>query len=207
MAPPPQSGDAHASDPAVGGIARVRIGGSILSSGKILAQRCYPAFDMAWRSIRSRSFAQRSREISAAGSGTECGCQRRRIEGQRRLRSPPSAPITPVANHRGCDAQLPCDLRQRPTAARQQGNRIAQLTTTLAGWTPSRSPRSLARCPPIRGDSAAGRTCNKFRQCSRNGSRLPRVRSIKLRITKSEVRLSCASQSRRCGDEQHYISG
>src|SRR5437588_4865500 len=45
-----KSGDAHASDPAVGGIARVRIGESILSCGKILAQRCYPAFDMAWRS-------------------------------------------------------------------------------------------------------------------------------------------------------------
>jgi hypothetical protein len=183
-----KSGDAHASDPAVGGIARVRIRGSILSCGKILAQRWYPAFDMAWRSIRSRSFSQRSREISAAGSGTECGGRRWCIEGQRRLRSPPSAPITPVAKNRGCDAQPPCDLRQRPTAARQQGNRIAQLTTTLARRTPSRSPRSLARCPPIRGDSAAGRACNKFRQCSRNGSRLPRLRSIKLPMVESEVR-------------------
>ena len=55
---------------------------------------------------------------------------------QRRPRIPSSAPITPVAKHRGCDAQLPCDLRQRPTAARQQGNRlplelIRKLTTAL----------------------------------------------------------------------------
>src|SRR5438270_9883049 len=68
-----KSGDAHASDPAVGGIARVRIRGSILSCGKILAQRWYPIFDMAWLSIRSRSFSQRSREISAAGPGRNAG--------------------------------------------------------------------------------------------------------------------------------------
>jgi len=49
----------------------------------------------------------------------------------------PSAPITPVAKGRGCDAQLPCDLRQRPTAARQQGNRLPQLTWRLSPSSPS----------------------------------------------------------------------
>src|ERR1700732_5098559 len=82
--------------------------------------------------------------------------RRRRIGAQRRPPFPPSAPITPVAKHRGCDAQLPCDLRQRPTAARQLGNRlplelIRKLTTALAHSTPFRSPRSLAKGPPIRG--------------------------------------------------------
>src|SRR6202047_5586659 len=82
--------------------------------------------------------------------------RRRRIGAQRRPPFPPSAPITPVAKHRGCDAQLPCDLRQRPTAARQQGNRlplelIRKLTTALAHSTPFRSPRRLAKGPPIRG--------------------------------------------------------
>src|ERR1700730_6794087 len=69
-----------------------------------------------------------------------------------------SAAITPVAKHRGCDAQLPCDLRQRPTAARQQGNRlplelIRKLTTALAHWTPSRSPRSLAKVSTNSGEA------------------------------------------------------
>src|SRR5258708_7158201 len=76
--------------------------------------------------------------------------RRRRIGAQRRPRIPPSAPITPVAKHRGCDAQLPCDLRQRPTAARQQGNRlplelIRKLTTALAHWTPFPLPSELSK--------------------------------------------------------------
>src|ERR1700730_14736622 len=82
--------------------------------------------------------------------------QGRRCAPIRPPRISPSAPITPVAKHRGCDAQLPCDLRPRPTAAPQQGNRlplelIRKLTTALAHSTPFRSPRSLAKGPPIRG--------------------------------------------------------
>ena len=42
-----KSGDAHPSDPAVGGIAPVRLNAFILRCRKIVAQRCYPAFDMA----------------------------------------------------------------------------------------------------------------------------------------------------------------
>jgi hypothetical protein len=48
------------------------------------------------------------------------------------------------------DAQLPCDLRQRPTAAHQQRHRfpleiIRKLTTSLRHSTPFRSLRSLAK--------------------------------------------------------------
>src|SRR3979490_2989529 len=83
------------------------------------------------------------------------------VGAHRRPRFPPSAPITPVAKHRGCDAQLSCDLRQRPTAARQQGNRlplelIRKLTTALAHWTPFRSPWSLAKVSTNSGEAQFG---------------------------------------------------
>src|SRR3984893_983985 len=84
--------------------------------------------------------------------------QGRRCAPIRPPRISPSAPITPVAKHRGCDAQLPCDLRQRPTAARQQGNRlplelIRKLTTALAHSTPFRSPQSLAKVSTNSGEA------------------------------------------------------
>ena len=41
---------------------------------------------------------------------------------QRQLRMPSSAP--PIAQHRGCDPELRCDLVQRPPAARQQRHRF-----------------------------------------------------------------------------------
>src|SRR6201981_3407368 len=75
---------------------------------------------------------------------------RRRYRAQRRPRIPPSASIAPVAQHRGGNAQLACDLAQRPTAAHQQGYRfllelIRKMTPSLAHSTPFRSRRSLAK--------------------------------------------------------------
>src|SRR5215475_13276422 len=68
----------------------------------------------------------------------------------RRPRIPPFAPIAPVAQHRGGDAQLADDLQQRPTTARQQRNGfslelIGELTPSLTHSTPFRSRRSLAK--------------------------------------------------------------
>src|SRR5216683_1872187 len=76
--------------------------------------------------------------------------RRRRVGAQRRPRIPPSIPTAPIAKHRRRDAQFPCDLRQRPTAARQQGyclplELIGKLTTSLAHSTPSRSSSELSK--------------------------------------------------------------
>src|SRR5438270_2010993 len=75
---------------------------------------------------------------------------RRRYRAQRRPRIPPSASIAPVAQHRGGNAQLACNLAQWPTAAHQQGYRfllelIRKMTPSLAHSTPFRSRRSLAK--------------------------------------------------------------
>src|SRR5258708_37844526 len=72
---------------------------------------------------------------------------RRRDRAQPRPCIPPSASIAPVAQHRGGNAQLACDLAQRPTAAHQQGYRfllelIRKMTPSLAHSTPFRSRRS-----------------------------------------------------------------
>src|SRR3977135_2258411 len=63
-----------------------------------------------------------------------------------------------VVKLRERDAQLACDQRQRPTAARQQGNRlpfelIRKLMTALAHSTPFRSPRSLAKVSTNSGEA------------------------------------------------------
>src|SRR5260370_7822036 len=76
--------------------------------------------------------------------------RRRRVGAQRRPRIPPSIPTAPIAKHRRRDAQFPCDLRQRPTAARQQGyclplELIGKLTMSLAHSTPSRSSSELSK--------------------------------------------------------------
>src|SRR5262245_51895586 len=75
---------------------------------------------------------------------------RRRYRAPRRPRIPPSAAIAPVAQHRGGNAQLACELAQRPTAAHQQSHRfplelIRKMTPFLAHSTPFRSRRSLAK--------------------------------------------------------------
>src|SRR3954471_14268801 len=74
---------------------------------------------------------------------------------------PSYAAIAPIAQHRGRDPQLACDLDQRPTAARQQGDRlhlelIRKMTPFLAHSTPSRSPRSLAKVSTNSGEAHAG---------------------------------------------------
>src|SRR4051794_36753039 len=71
---------------------------------------------------------------------------------------PSYAAIAPIAQHRGREPQLACDLDQRPTAARQQGNRlrlelIRKMTPFLAHSTPSRSPRSLAKVSTNSGEA------------------------------------------------------
>src|ERR1044071_7975885 len=67
-----------------------------------------------------------------------------------RLRLPPLTTVAPVTQHRGRDPQLVGNLQQRPTAARQQRDRlrlelIRKLTSFLTHSTPSRSSRSLAK--------------------------------------------------------------
>src|SRR4051795_10701387 len=71
---------------------------------------------------------------------------------------PSYAAIAPIAQHRGREPQLACDLDQRPTAARQQGDRlhlelIRKMTPFLAHLTPSRSPRSLAKVSTNSGEA------------------------------------------------------
>src|SRR3954470_12611924 len=71
---------------------------------------------------------------------------------------PSYAAMAPIAQHRGGDAKLACDLDQRPTAARQQGDRlhlelIRKMTPFLAHSTPSRSPRSLAKVSTNSGEA------------------------------------------------------
>src|SRR4051812_40737611 len=83
---------------------------------------------------------------------------RRRYWAPRRPRIPPSASFAPVAQHRGGDTQLACDLDQRPAAAHQQGDRlslelIGELTPALAHSTPFRSRWSLAKVSTISGES------------------------------------------------------
>src|SRR6478736_6731022 len=72
------------------------------------------------------------------------------------------AAIAPIAQHRGREPQLACDLDQRPTAARQQGNRlrlelIRKMTPFLAHSTPSRSRRSLAKVSTNSGETQCER--------------------------------------------------
>src|SRR3954470_22600712 len=71
---------------------------------------------------------------------------------------PSYAAIAPIAQHRGREPQLACDLDQRPTAARQQGDRlrlelIRKMTPFLAHSTPSRSRRSLAKVSTTSGEA------------------------------------------------------
>jgi hypothetical protein len=58
------------------------------------------------RSIRSRSFSRRSREISAAGSGTECGAD----AGIGRSADPPSRPPLPLRQLRSIEGEMPSSL-------------------------------------------------------------------------------------------------
>src|ERR1700737_593661 len=80
-----------------------------------------------------------------------------------RPRIPPSASIAPVAQHRGGNAQLACDLAQRPTTAHQQGYRfllelIGKMTPSLAHSTPFRARRSLAKVSSNSGEPQALRS-------------------------------------------------
>src|SRR3954464_2646840 len=75
---------------------------------------------------------------------------------------PSCAAMAPIAQHRGGDAQLASDLDQRPTAARQQGNRlplelIRKMTPFLAHSTPFRSRRSLAKVSTNAGEAQCAR--------------------------------------------------
>src|SRR3954454_4115346 len=79
-----------------------------------------------------------------------------RVRGWRRRTC--CAAIARIAQHRGGDAQLASDLDQRPTAARQQGNRlplelIRKMTPFLAHSTPFRSRRSLAKVSTNAGEA------------------------------------------------------
>jgi hypothetical protein len=120
---------------------------------KLLADGAGHTFFRMLRSIRIRSFSRRRREISAAVSRTQC----RRIKAQRRSQIPPSTP--PIAQHRRRDAQLPRDLRRRPTAAHQQRHRfpleiICKSATSLHHSTPLRSLRRLAKVSTNAGEAS-----------------------------------------------------
>ena len=111
------------------------------------------------RSMRSRSFSRRSREISAAGSGTE-GAAEAAIGCGADPACPPMLRLRQLRSIEGEMPQLACDLDQRPTAARQQGNRlrlelIRKMTPFLAHSTPSRSRRSLAKVSTNSGEAQA----------------------------------------------------
>src|SRR4051794_26556804 len=111
---------------------------------------------------------------------------------QRRLRFLPAAASTPVAQHRGGDAQLPGDLHQRPAAARQQGNRlrlelIRKMTPFLAHSTPSRSSRSLPKVSTNSGEAQAGFGTSWF---------MGLWRSIGLTLPVSRIRLESNSEFR-----------
>src|SRR3954452_23466431 len=88
---------------------------------------------------------------------------------------PSCAAMAPIAQHRGGDAQLACDLDQRPTAARQQGDRlplelIRKMTPFLTHSTPFRSRRSVAKVSTNSGEAQTSRTqCKAFSmlQCRR----------------------------------------
>jgi hypothetical protein len=115
------------------------------------------AFFKMSRSMRKRSFSRRSREISAAGSGAECGTTAG-IGGN----AGPAFPLLRLRQLRSIasrgDAERAGDLDQRPTAARQQGNRlslelISELTPSLGHSTPFRSHQSLAKVSTNAGKS------------------------------------------------------
>src|SRR5207253_9855036 len=94
---------------------------------------------------RSRGEAGRSRP---PGPGRDAGPTP--VSGAAPAPHPALHFIAPVAQHRGGDTQLACDLAQRPTAAHQQGDRfllelIRKMTPSLAHSTPFRSRRSLAK--------------------------------------------------------------
>src|SRR3954453_4987801 len=81
---------------------------------------------------------------------------------------PSCAAMAPIAQHGGGDAQLACDLDQRPTAARQQGDRlplelIRKMTPFLAHSTPFRSPRSLAKVSTNSGEAQSAHPSSPVR--------------------------------------------
>src|SRR5215218_1072801 len=84
---------------------------------------------------------------------------------------PSYAAIAPIAQHRGGDPQLAGDLDQRPTAARQQGDRlrlelIRIMTPFLAHSTPSRSPRSLAKVSTNSGEAQTAASATSVASCA-----------------------------------------
>src|SRR3954452_15706513 len=92
---------------------------------------------------------------------------------------PSYAAIAPIAQHRGREPQLACDLHQWPTAACQQGDRlhlelIRKMTPFLAHSTPSRSRRSLAKVSTNAGEAhaAAGRDCRNADRAVDRAARL-----------------------------------
>jgi hypothetical protein len=106
--------------------------------------------------MRSRLLSRRSREISAAGSGTE-GAAEAAIGCGADPACPRMLRVRQLRSIEG-ESQLACDLDQRPTAARQQGDRlrlelIRKMTPFLAHSTPSRSRRSLAKVSTNSGEA------------------------------------------------------
>ena len=96
---------------------------------------------------------RRRREISAAGSATECGAG---FGGSAGPGFRPLLPIAPVARHRGRDRRLAGDLHQPPTTVRQQGDRLRfeHIRKVTSFLTIRHLPAPLGayrRCPPIRG--------------------------------------------------------
>src|SRR5439155_15641319 len=70
------------------------------------SEKMATAFFKMSRSIRSRSFSRRSREISAAGSGTKCGAD----AGIGRSADPASRPPLPLRQLRSIEGEMPSSL-------------------------------------------------------------------------------------------------
>src|SRR3954464_9624279 len=83
---------------------------------------------------------------------------------------PSYAAIAPIAQHRGREPQLAGNLDQRPTAARQQSDRlrlelIRKMTPFLTHSTPSRSPRSLPKVSTNSGEAHVGLAADGGQRC------------------------------------------
>jgi hypothetical protein len=120
----------------------------------------------------------------------------RRFRGHCRPRILPSPAIAPVAQHRGGEAQLACDLDQRPTAARQQSDRlrlvlIRKMTPFLAHSTPFRSRRSLAKVSTNSGEGR-GHLPSPWRRLAQGQCRAREPRSAQGYVGDRAVSLGCS---------------
>jgi hypothetical protein len=134
------------------------------------------------RSMRSRSFSRRSREISAAALHAErANCAASRVR-----------------------CPVPCDLRQRLAAARQQRHRfplelIRKLTASRAHSTPFRSPGSLSKVSTKPGeDHPPPRQCYDL-------DALMSIRPSASRLRSSAISRDLSRAASECGEPSKWF--